>query len=86
MDHEFLVGDLVECIVDHGPIEVGDTGEVLRIGGVGIAVRWDQYDATLHDCGGLCENGHGWWISPSRLSLIDSADYSLPDMDVAPLL
>lgn len=88
MDYELQVGDRVKCIENYDPIRVGDTGEVLyaSVNGGGVAIRWDRRDLRLHSCGDRCEDGHGWWINPSRLSLIDSADCSLPDMDVAPLL
>lgn len=74
----FSVGDRV-VLVDFGHrasyLYDGMTGTVVQGSHperVSIGVSLDRYDERLHNCKGLCEDGHGQWIVPSRLKIIDT--------------
>ena len=58
-------GQRVVCIEDWDWLEVHDTGTVLSEVGEHehwIPVGWDKESDDLHDCNGLCEDGHGWFV------------------------
>ena len=69
---KFKVGDRVECIDDDsGVITTGEKGVVVGVEFETIArVRWDKNGKDRHNCGGLCETGHGFNLKFSELNLI----------------
>ena len=49
----------------------GETGTVVCIdNGCSIGVCWDKEDWRKHNCGGLCERGHGYWVVSIELQKI----------------
>jgi len=62
---EFSKGQRVICVKDFDYVEKGDTGVVAGERATELAwvpVRWDVKKDELHDCNGLCEMYHGWFI------------------------
>lgn len=66
----FHVGDRVEFTGGYSTaISPGDIGTILKINPPDeLGVRWDEYFPVGHNLGGLCENGHGWWVSRESVS------------------
>ena len=58
----FRVGQRVVCMNRAGPVLRGELGTVVHItpNSRMVKVRWDKYDGRKHNCGGLCEWGHGF--------------------------
>lgn len=46
-------------------------------------VRWDEFRGSRHNCGGLCERGHGWNVFFSEIELCEADDLGeLPTNDI----
>lgn len=76
----FKVGDRVECVKKYQiGVSVGELGTVLEMLDWGVAVRWDKYNGSRHNCKGLCESGHGWNVPYDNIShyenVIDLGDF-----------
>lgn len=75
----FRQGDQVTYIAEGR--RQGDTGTVLFVGPNCIAVRFDRWYSSNHDCDGMCEDGHGYYALPknlvvtSRPSAIDPTEF-----------
>lgn len=82
--NKFKVGDRVKCICDYGEgATVGDTGTV--VGGDGswaVYVKWDESRECRHDCGGRCENHHGWNVPEGNIKIL----YEVTDLGTLPIL
>ena len=53
----------------------GEMGTFLAKDKFGLAcVRWDEFYGLRHDCGGLCERGHGWNVLFSEIELCKESD------------
>lgn len=81
---DFNIGDRVEAVRDcpslNQNITSGMTGTVCRAGNkYSVGVCWDDY-VKGHDCDGLCEMGHGWYIRIDYIKLIQESDF---DFDAA---
>ena len=66
------MGDRVICTreyCDNSKI-VGVTGTVVWVSGGGFAVEFDE-EIGGHDCGGLAETGHGWWLDEHCVELLN---------------
>lgn len=79
---KFQVGDRVVCVKadgNHGTHkwQIGETGTVVKVEqycqGVPCAVCHDNAYDVLHDCGGLTEDGRGWWYYEHELELFNDA-------------
>ena len=57
----------------------GLTGTVVRVDGSVIGVHFDECDASFHDLGGLCENGHGYWVYEDSIRPVDVHEWNLAD-------
>lgn len=52
-------------------IEAGEIGTVVCGDEYGnIAVRWDEENKYRHDCSGLTDRCHGWWVLPKDMEII----------------
>lgn len=82
--NKFKVGDRVKCIYDYGEgATVGDTGTV--VGGDGswaVYVKWDESRPCRHDCGGMCEDHHGWNVPEGNVEIL----YEVTDLGTLPIL
>ena len=85
---KFALGDRVIAIVDHPrknkDLMAGDTGTVRSIerdydGQIrGIGVEWDLEIAAGHNLGGAIEEyGHGWWVRPTEIQIVDAENKSV---------
>ena len=68
MSHRYKVGDRVISL--YGPkmfakATVCYVDESLPAG-LGIGIAYDE-PIGIHDCGGHCEEGHGYWVGESDL-------------------
>lgn len=66
---ELKVGDRVRYVVkrDIDNVEVGEVGIIRGISSGGdYAVDFEE-SGYKHNCGGLCQNNHGWWCSGDTL-------------------
>lgn len=75
MESKFRIGDRVQATKnapeENGNIHKGDQGTICFIErNKFIGVEWDK-NVHGHDCGGKCENGHGWKVWESDLCLIE---------------
>lgn len=92
MKTEFRVGDRVICVRRIPFVACGEYGTVCDINKSFdtivdyIGVDWDKYNPALHTCSGNCEDGHGWYTTPSTISLIyeieDDSDDGLLEFDL----
>lgn len=41
------------------------------------AVEFDN-QTSLHECGGLCTNGKGWWVLTHKLELVEEQESNTP--------
>lgn len=71
---KFCVGDRVEFIdkfpQNGGKICAGSVGTVVvQSSGTEdtVGVEWDEKIGS-HNLGGLCKNGHGWWVYPETIA------------------
>ena len=82
--NKFKVGDRVKCICDYGEgATVGDTGTV--VGGDcdwAVYVKWDESRPCRHDCGGRCEDHHGWNVPKGNVEIL----YEVTDLGTLPIL
>lgn len=82
--NKFKVGDRVKCICDYGEgATVGDTGTV--VGGDGswaVYVKWDASRQCRHDCGGRCEDHHGWNVPERNIEIL----YEVTDLGTLPII
>lgn len=46
----------------------GESG-IVRVVGDDVGVEFDRPHTRLHDLGGHCRNGYGWWFNASELKL-----------------
>jgi len=69
---KFKAGDRVAVIsvTGRGKYEIGDTGTVLEENDI-PRIRFDR-NIGGHNCGGLCESGHGWAVYEDRLTLVEA--------------
>ena len=81
--NDFLPGDRVRYIGNNPFVRVpfGMTGTVVHVQGEVAFVFWDD-DIGGHSCNGRCQDGHGWNVPFSTLSLVDTGGLFAP----APLL
>lgn len=74
---KFQVGDRVVCVKAdriHATREeqIDATGVVKQIHDDCFAVEHDKKDDRMfHDCGGVVEEGRGWWYYPHELELLE---------------
>ena len=70
--NEFNIGDTVTLLAD-GPKDLykGDVGTIVGFDPPAneVAVDWGKDMFYGHSCGGLCLDGHGWWVDPIDLKL-----------------
>ena len=53
------------------PLKNGETGTVICGDEYGnIAVRWDEENKLRHECSGLTDRYHGWWVLPKDMEII----------------
>jgi len=66
---KFAPGDRVVYTYSRsGMVKYGEEGTVVCIdNGCSIGVCWDKVDWRKHNCGGLCEKGHGYWVVSTDL-------------------
>ena len=68
----FQIGDRVFALREiDGRILAGATGTVVQSGGL-TGVSWDETCHKLHDCGGHCPEGTGWYVHPNLLARLDA--------------
>lgn len=83
MEYAFEVGDRVECALDYpddnGDITVGCTGTVCCFCDDGIGVCWDEKVSGGHDCSGNCEYGHGWYVNPKYICIVETEDFEVDE-------
>lgn len=85
MDCDFEIDDRVECILDrpdnNDDIVVGCTGTVCHFdmydGCIGVC--WDHEISGGHDCCTRCENGHGWYVKPKYIRVIEIEDFEVDE-------
>lgn len=85
----FQVGDRVRCIKGYmAGVDIGETGVVVGMNDGFVLVRWDLYKGHRHNCGGLCESGHGWNLPIDRVEHeVLVADLGeLPILDITSIL
>lgn len=74
----FKVGDRVIAVVDvcsSVGVVKGSTGTIAEIGCISdLGVRWDDYNREMHDLGGGCEVGHGWWVFKDDVDFVEELD------------
>lgn len=61
----FEIGDRVVCLTHYGPWNEKHGTVCAQYHGA-IGLSFDE-PIGMHSCGGVCENGHGAWISPDNL-------------------
>lgn len=67
----FVIGDRVMCVVEKPFVMAGMLGTVASTDdGHYVGVAWDERMGG-HNLGGLCADGHGWWINETYLVRID---------------
>jgi hypothetical protein len=67
------IGDRVRAIKNLGEdsIAQNEIGEVMMVSSPSIVwVRWEKFHENIHDCDGLCENGHGWAVGYKEIELV----------------
>ena len=53
------------------PLKNGEVGTVICGDEYGnIAVRWDGENKLRHECSGLTDRYHGWWVLPRDMEII----------------
>lgn len=68
----FKLGDRVRCIRNDGLRELaGKKGTVVEVDSVTIGIDFDE-NINGHSLSGKARGGHGWWLTPSFVELIDS--------------
>lgn len=86
MKHKFQVGDRVVVVNDQNSalLNIGDVGTICYVRDEYplIGVESDR-PSKGHSCNGCCRKGHGWWIPPSHLELIEeeTIEDELVDLD-----
>lgn len=89
----FQIGDRVrirEGMVPDRLIKAGfhpnTTGTIMAfadstfvVGRKRVGIKWDKYCKGMHDLGGRCETGFGWWLLDFKIELVE------PKFDDAPL-
>ena len=84
-DRVILIGDTAGG--DEDVIPKGTFGTVCKVcKGIGYnyGVEWDIDFPGGHDCDGLAEDGHGWFIYESEIAPVPQEDES--DVDISNLL
>ena len=81
---DFNIGDRVVCVVDRSfgnpDILVGVCGTVCDLDEDGfIGVAFDHEIHIGHSCSGQCENGHGWYLRPNALSIVDDSEFDVQE-------
>ncbi len=68
----FGIGDRVRCTseADGNESTMNATGVIVQVNEYECAVEFD-YDIEGHACGGLAEDGHGWYVAKHMLELIE---------------
>ena len=80
----FSVGDRICAAIDNpaenDELRAGDTGTIVMIdksSPLPFGVEWDIW-CSGHNLDGLCEVGHGWWVSYEDIEHIFDEDYDMP--------
>lgn len=68
---------VVRLVDEYCPYKIGDEGVVLQDGSIVPPVRMDGYKKAFHDCLGLCESGHGYFIEQEKLELVEEVEPEL---------
>lgn len=88
MGQKYRVGDRIICIKDYGiGATRGDLGTVIKLFDnpkIAPTIRWDDYRPCRHSAGGLCENGHGWFIYHKNIELLEPHDLGDFSQSLAP--
>lgn len=84
----YNIGDRVKCIAEYPGLSIGDLGTYLgeNKGWGDASIRWDKRDDAKHDCNGLCEYGHGWFVPFNKIAQdrpIDLGELPLFDTSTA---
>lgn len=70
-NHDFKVGDEVECIKSYEDVDKGMTGKVVHLWlDVWVGVEWNGLDGA-HDCEGNAKDGAGYYLHYDRLELLN---------------
>ena len=81
---KFEVGQRVIFVAEVDPdrgLYKGQTGVVCRSNEYDrVSVCWDKMNPRYHDCGGDCDNWHGWNVPARMLELIIESY----ELDIAP--
>ena len=79
---KYKIGDKV-CYKhkkDSDNVDVGEVGTIRGFSSNGnYAVNFETDDPYRHDCGGRCNNFHGWWCSEDTLEPADSKILRMAD-------
>lgn len=78
--NSFYEGCRVRYINKGGGVDYGELGTLVgttrSIGGYDmVSVRWDKVRPERHNCGELCEHGHGWNVFPESIELAEAVDF-----------
>lgn len=83
---EYTIGDRICAAIDNpaenDELRAGDTGTIVMIdkgSPLPFGVRWDIW-CSGHNLDGLCEGGHGWWVSGEEIEHIFDEDYDMPSV------
>lgn len=85
MECAFEIGDRVECILDYpddnGDITVGCTGTICCFSDDdnSVGVCWDEKVSGGHDCCDNCEYGHGWYVNPKYICIVETEDFEVDE-------
>lgn len=66
---KFKIGDKVR-VTQRFPLLDKEMGIVKAIKGDAFGVEFEKYHATMHTLGGMCEDGHGWWVQESAIEVV----------------
>lgn len=73
----FQVGDRVIAIKKYGFVNKGETGTYVHTETAfpKHGVMWDLEHPQKHNCGGHCENRHGWYVPEEILAFESIPDF-----------
>ena len=86
--HEFEVGDIVVGNGVESCLDItGMVGRVIDSGIYYVTVEFENEHREFHDCDGLCEDHHGFYVDRDKLLLADDGieindDIEINDIDV----
>ena len=88
---DFSIGDVVYVSIDWLPPYNNRkeiyTGVIVTIDNTMVGIRFDD-DIGGHDLGGLCEDGHGYYLFPEMLGVVKHVENDIveSDQDISTLL